>query len=285
MTTALKRNSQDFTPLRRSGDERPCRMSDLASNDAGTAPQARDNEAQPTGGANARPTSSEMRAGPGFRVNTGMIRVTPELVERLRTYETTDISDALNRMFTMDSEIRNVANDKSLYGPAITVKVFPGDNLMVHKALDVARPGDIIVVDTSGTYRNAVVGDMIGNKARALGIAGFVIDGLVRDLDGLIETGLPVYARGVTAFGPLHRGPGELGYAVSCGGIVVNPGDAICADSSGVVVVRREFAEATLEHLDAQREGLAAYVENVKRGNFSNQWVDRQLRQDGCSFE
>ena len=160
--------------------------------------------------ADEKPTSSEMRGGPGFRINTKFECVSSEHIRQLADFETPEISDALNRMFTMDPAIRNVVSEERLFGPAITVKVFPGDNLMVHKALDIAKPGDVIVVDTSGLPRNAIVGDMIGNKAKHLGIAGFVIDGLVRDLPGLREIGLPVYATGITAFGPLHRGPGEL---------------------------------------------------------------------------
>ena len=236
-------------------------------------------------GANTRPTSSEMRGGPGFRINTEFDCVSAEQIQQLAEFETAEISDALNRMFTMDPSIRNLVNDQPLYGPAITVKVFPGDNLMVHKALDVVKPGDVIVVDTSGSTRNAVVGDMIGNKAKHLGVAGIIIDGLIRDLSGLLGIDLPVYATGITAFGPLHRGPGELCHAISCGGIVVNAGDAICADTGGIVVVNKDFVDDTISHLQSQRKSLEQYVANVKKGKFSNDWVERQLKQDGCLFE
>ncbi len=255
------------TSLKLSGDPQKTRISTSLSN------------------AHNRPASSEMRAGPGFRVNSKYKRVCASTLARLSEFETPDISDALNRMFTMDPAIRNVVNDQTLYGTALTVKVFPGDNLMVHKALDVAQPGDIIVIDTSGGSRNALVGDLIGNKAKHLGIAGFIVDGLVRDLPGLREIGLPIYATGITAFGPLHRGPGELGHTISCGGIVVNSGDAICADGSGIVVVREEFATETCDYLAEQTDRMASYVDNVKAGNFSNDWVDRQLKQDGCIFD
>ena len=156
---------------------------------------------------------------------------------------------------------------------------------MLHKALDVAEPGDVVVVDTSGSDRNAVFGDLIANKALHRGIAGFVIDGLIRDLDGVKETGLPVYARGVTSFGPLHRGPGELNYTISCGGIVVNPGDIISADTSGVVVVAKHVAQNAALKLKAHHARMEQYVNDVKRGIFSNEWVDRQLLADGCQFE
>lgn len=239
----------------------------------------------PSDAASARPKSSEMTPGPGFRIRMEIERPAPSLVSMFRDFETPDISDILNRMYTMSPEIRNVVNEEPLIGPACTVKVFPGDNLMVHKALDAARPGDVVVVDTSGSQRNAVLGDLVTNKAKHRGIAGFIVDGLVRDLPGLKEAGLPVYARGVTPFGPLHRGPGELNYTVSCGGIVVNPGDIIVADTSGIAVVRREVAEDTIMRLRAHRARMEQYVADVKAGKFSNKWVDDQLAADHCLVE
>lgn len=239
----------------------------------------------PASGATERPKSAEMTPGPGFRIRLSIDRPAETVVDMFRDFETPDISDILNRMYTMSPEIRNIVNTDMLVGPALTVKVFPGDNLMVHKALDAARPGDVVVVDTSGSQRNAVVGDLIANKAKHRGIAGFIIDGLVRDLSGLKEADLPIYARGITPFGPLHRGPGELNYSVSCGGIVVNPGDIIVADSSGIAVVRKEVAEDTVMRLRAHRARMQNYVEDVKAGRFSNDWVDRQLTADNCLVE
>jgi RraA family protein len=240
---------------------------------------------RPVQAGSQRPRSAEMTPGPGFRIRLAIERPPPQTVAALAEYETPDISDMLNRMYTMSPEIRNLVNRKPLAGPALTVKVFPGDNLMVHKALDAARPGDVIVVDTGGSRNNAVLGDLVANKARHRGIAGFVVDGLIRDLPGIVATGLPVYAKGVTPFGPLHRGPGELNYAICCGGIVVNPGDIIVADQSGVAVVRKEFAEDTALRLKIHRARMEKYVADVKRGVFSNDWVDAQLAADGCLIE
>jgi RraA family protein len=233
----------------------------------------------------ARPKSAEMTPGPGFRIRQLIDRPPVDLIRMFREFETPDISDILNRMYTLSPEIRNLVNSEPLVGPACTVKVFPGDNLMIHKALDVAKPGDVVVVDTSGSQRNAVLGDLVTNKAKHRGIAGFIVDGLVRDLPGLVEAGLPVYARGVTPFGPLHRGPGELNYSICCGGIVVNPGDIIVADMSGVAVVRREFAHDTLSLLRTHKARMAQYIRDVKAGRFSNDWVDAQLNGDNCLFE
>lgn len=255
---------------------------ELSSDQVETRPAA--DIAQPQA-AQSRPKSAEMTPGPGFRVRTEIERPSPALIDVYREYETADISDMLNRMYTMSADIHNLVNDKPLVGPACTAKVFPGDNLMLHKALDVAKPGDVVVVDTSGSQGNAVLGDLIANKAKHRQIAGFIIDGLIRDLDGVRETGLPVYARGVTPFGPLHRGPGELNYSVCCGGVVVNPGDIVAADASGVVVVRKEFAESIAARLWTHKRRMDLYVQNVKRGNFNNDWVDEQLIADQCLFE
>lgn len=231
-----------------------------------------------------KPKSSEMTPGPGYMIRTDFPRLPDQLVEEFRNFETADVSDVMNRLYAMDGKIRNLSNDLELLGTACTVKLYPGDNLMVHKALDIARPGDVVVVDCSGAMTNAVLGDLVANKARHRGIAGYVIDGLIRDLDGVKETGLPVYARGVTPFGPLHRGPGEINTPICCGGIVVNPGDIIKADSTGIAVIPREYAAEILERLRDSRELLDEYVENVKRGIFSNVWVDDQLRENGCVF-
>jgi RraA family protein len=232
--------------------------------------------------AKSTPKSAQMNPGPGFRIRLDFERPSEDIIQEYRHFETPDISDMLNRMYAMNTGIRNMANTNSICGPACTVKIFPGDNLMVHKVLDVAKPGDIVVIDAGGSKSNAVVGDLISRKAKHRGIAAFVIDGLIRDLPDVRQVGLPVFARGETPIGPLHRGPGEINYPVSCGGIVVNPGDIIVGDSTGVVVVRQEFAEATLVRLHAQKKSMASYVENVRIGNFSNQWVDDYLVSVDC---
>jgi RraA family protein len=230
-----------------------------------------------------KPRSAEMHPGPGFRVRTDFTRLDPALMARFADFPTPDISDLLNRLYSMDPEIKCLTgNDHRLCGPACTVKVFPGDNLMVHKALDVARPGDIVVVDTGRSNSNAVLGDLVATKARHRKIAGFIVDGLIRDLPGILPLDLPVFARGATPVGPLHRGPGEINYAIACGGVVVNPGDLIVADQAGIVVVPRDIAAELLLRLKSHQETNEAYLAAVKRGDFSNQWVDRILEQNGC---
>jgi len=230
-----------------------------------------------------KPRSAELHPGPGFRVKTDFPRLEPELYKQFAEFATPDISDLLNRLYAMDPAIVCLTGSRhQLCGPACTVKVFPGDNLMVHKSLDVAQPGDIVVVDAGGSSMNAVLGDLVSTKAKHRLIAGFIVDGLIRDLPGILPLDFPVFARGTTSIGPLHRGPGEINFPISCGGIVVNPGDIIVGDAGGVVVIPREIAEKLLERLHSHKEVNAAYFESVRRGDFSNAWVDRLLAELGC---
>jgi RraA family protein len=228
-----------------------------------------------------------MTPGPGFRYRRSTRGPEPELVHRFGAYGAADVSDMMNRLYTMNTAIKPVTpRELRLIGRACTVKVFPGDNLMVHKSLDLANPGDVLVIDASSSMMTAVIGDLVSTKARHRGIAGVVVDGLVRDLDGILALGdFPVFARGTTPLGPLHRGPGEVNYPVSVGGIVVNPGDVVIGDADGVVVVPQESAESLLQRLEARAPGAAEYQSAVARGDFSNAWVDTMLTGSGLAAE
>lgn len=238
------------------------------------------------GGAEGVPQSSELSGGPGFRIRRLIPRPDPTIVARYRQLDLALVSDLLNRLQTLRNGLHQIVPQTPvlLVGPACTVKVYPGDNLMVHAALDVAQPGDVIIVDTAGTDANAVIGDMVANKAKSRGLAGFVVDGLVRDVSGMLECGLPVFARGVTPRGPLHRGPGELNFPISCGGVAVLPGDLVMAGPDGTVIVPQDRIVDILEIAEQKMLKEAAYVEAVKRGEFSNAWVDEMLRQHGCEI-
>lgn len=232
-------------------------------------------------------TSGDMHPGPGFRVRADIQRLPAEVVQGFGAIPTAMISDRLNRLYTMASTIGPLTPPElSMVGSAVTVKVFPGDNLMVHKALDLVQPGDVIVVDASASTMTAVIGDMVATKARHRGAVGFVVDGLIRDLDGIRELGdLPVFGRGTTPIGPLHRGPGEINFPVSCGGIVVQAGDVIVGDADGVVVVPADIAETVLDQVVADAAADAAYGAAVRRGEFSMAWVDAALEQSGLRLD
>lgn len=229
-----------------------------------------------------KPRTAEMHAGPGFRIRVEIKRPEPEIVETLGRFDTPTISDLMNRLYTMVPAVASIAEPARIVGPACTVKVYPGDNLMVHKSLDIARPGDVVVVDASASALTAVLGDLVCTKARHRGIAGFVVDGLVRDLPGIRALGdFPVFARGVSPVGPLHRGPGEINHPICAGGIVVHPGDVIVGDVNGVVVVPSELTEEMVTRLETRRAAESEYTAAVARGEFSNEWVDATLREGG----
>jgi len=224
-----------------------------------------------------------MHPGPGFRVRPDIERPAKETITGLGRFETPAISDQLNRLYTMIPEIRSLTDEHlSIVGTAVTVKSYPGDNLMVHKSLDIAQPGDVIVVDGHRSPLTAALGDLVSKKARHRGVAGFVVDGVIRDLPEIKALGdFPVFARDVTPIGPMHRGPGEINYPIACGGVVVNPGDVIVGDLNGVVVVPAEFADNLLQRLLEREAAESAYNDSVASGNFSNAWVDAILEDSG----
>lgn len=234
-----------------------------------------------------KPKSAEMHPGPGFRIRYRFDRPDADLVSGLGEFDTPDVSDLMNRLYTMVPAIHNLTDgDLRIIGPALTVKCYPGDNLMIHKSLDLIEPGDVVVVDAGSSMMNGVIGDLISTKARHRGAKGFVVDGLIRDIPEIRSLGdFPVFARDVTPIGPLHRGPGEINHPISAGGIVVHPGDIMVGDQNGVVVVPQEVAEELLERLRARAEREADYRDAVARGEFSNEWVDHLLFESGVAPE
>lgn len=232
-----------------------------------------------------KPRSAGIHPGPGFRIQQHSPLINDVVLSQLAAFPTPDISDQLNRLYAVDADIRCLTPGHArLCGSACTVKVFPGDNLMVHKALDIAQPGQVVVIDAGASPMNAVLGDIICTKAKHRHIAGFIVDGLVRDLSGIGEVQMPVFARGTTPVGPLHRGPGEINFPIACGGVVVNPGDAIVADEDGIVVVPRGIIDDLLHRLQQQLAASQQYLASVQQGQFSNEWVDALLASTGCTI-
>jgi RraA family protein len=172
------------------------------------------------------------------------------IIERFARVPAANVADAQER-FGVASGLTPSWPGARLAGPALTIWTRPGDNLYVHHALDIAKPGDIIVINGHGDVSRALIGDLIGIRAKALGVGGFVIDGAVRDADALAECGMPVFARAVTPAGPYKFGPGRLQQPVAIAGVVVVPGDIVVADADGVVVVQRADAEQVL--IDAEK--------------------------------
>lgn len=175
----------------------------------------------------------------GNRVYMEISRPDPELVKQFQGLPSSNINDEMNRLFCMHDYIRllNPENAKPLLGTALTVKVPIGDNLFFHQALDMAQPGDVIVVDGGSGCNRSLAGEIMLRFAAKKGIAGVVVDGCLRDLEGIEKLEMPVYAKGITPQGPFKNGPGEINVPIACGGQVVFPGDILVGDRDGIVVI------------------------------------------------
>lgn len=185
----------------------------------------------------------------GNRIFSNFDRPSPELVEAFRGLPSSNINDEMNRLYCMHDYIRllNPAMARPLLGVALTVKAPLGDNLFFHQALDMARPGDVIVVDGGSGCNRSLAGEIMLRFSDRKGLAGIIVDGCLRDLDGIEQLSMPIYAKGITPQGPWKNGPGEINVPIACGGQVVFPGDILVGDKDGIVVIRRQDAEMIAE--------------------------------------
>ena len=218
----------------------------------------------------------------GFRILPSPKRADADLLARLRALPVSNVSDNMQRGH--GTSLQPIHQSGRMVGTAFTVRTRPGDNLMVHKALDMAVPGDIIVVDAGGALDHAIIGELMSGWAQKRGLGGFVIDGAIRDSDALSEGDFPVYAAGVTHRGPYKDGPGEINVTVSVGGMVVHPGDLIAGDHDGVVAIRPEDAERVIAGAEAQHKKELAALAAIAAGTYDRQWVDEALKARGCDL-
>lgn len=183
-----------------------------------------------------------------------MTALDPHVLKVLADAPTTMLSDAIGRWGNMDPSIRPLASGMRLTGPAFTLRCWPADNLTVHRAIELAAPGDILVIDGGDGRDTALMGDIVVYAARLRGIAGIVLQGMVRDRAEIAAQGIPVFACGSTARGPVKETLGPIQVPIQCGGVLVRPGDVVAGDDDGVVVVPREDAAAVVERIRAIRE-------------------------------
>jgi regulator of RNase E activity RraA len=216
----------------------------------------------------------------GFRILPSPKRADPKLLERLRALPVSNVSDNMAR--SRGTNLEPMHRSGRMVGTAFTVSTRPGDNLMVHKAIDMAAPGDVIVVDAGGALENALIGELMAGWAQKRGVAGFVIDGAIRDSDALADGDFPVYAAGVTHRGPYKDGPGEINVVVSVGGMVVRPGDLVAGDHDGVVAIAQEDAERVIAAAEAQHRKELAALAAIEAGTWDRRWVDEALKARGC---
>ncbi|WP_218106637.1 hypothetical protein [Micromonospora pallida] len=195
-------------------------------------------------------------------------RPSPDLVRRLAALPAANIGDAMERLGALDSRIQAIWSGARVAGPALTVWTRAGDNAAVHAALRIAKPGDVIVVNGQGDETRALLGELIGGRAAAAGVAGFVLDGAARDAADLADIGMPVFARACTPAGPYKHGPGRVGVTIAVGGVAVSPGDIVVGDADGVVVVPQADAEviaAAGEGVFADEARRRAAIATVRR--------------------
>lgn len=222
-------------------------------------------------------------ANVGFRIYSKIDRPPRELVAGFAGIPVANIADNMNRLACVDAKIRPM-NKAPLLGTAFTVKTRPGDNLLLHKALDMAKPGDVIVVAAQGDTVNSITGELMISWAKQRGLAGLIIDGAIRDAGAVRNMDIPVYAAGITPNGPYKDGPGEINVPVSCGGIMIKPGDILVGDEDSVVVIDPQDALQILEKAKTTVVKEARFMEEIKNGTWDRTWVDKMLNEKGCEY-
>ncbi|WP_418115991.1 RraA family protein [Variovorax sp. NFACC27] len=212
-------------------------------------------------------------------------RVSSDLVRQASAFQPAILADVAGRRGALHGRIQALRHRMKLAGSALTVEVRPGDNLMIHAAIALAKPGDVLVIDGKGDQSAALMGTIMMNACRQVGIAGVVIDGAVRDSVEIDEMGFPVFSVGTNPNGPTKLASGRIGHPVSVGGVAVRPGDLVVGDADGVVVVEREKVEALLQAAQKKVEDEDARIEAIKQGNTAARWLDSALRNAGVLKE
>jgi RraA family protein len=220
----------------------------------------------------------------GFQICKRTRKVSADTVAKFRELPVANISDSMSRMTAAGAKLRPIHAGGVLAGPAFTVKTRPGDNLMVHKALDIAEPGDIVVVDGGGDLTNSLIGEMMTAHAQQRGIAGIVIYGAIRDYDALHAGSYPIFAAGVTHRGPYKDGPGEINVPIAIDGMVIEPGDLVVGDGDGLVCVPYEQTAEVLKATEAKHVAELKQIEAIRAGKNDRAWVDATLTRLGVKF-
>lgn len=203
------------------------------------------------------------------RVVHDIDRPDPELVAAFETVPSAIVSDvSATPGVAMDSGLNPVSTGTALSGTALTVAASAGDNLLIHKAITVAEPGDVLIIDGDGYTETAFVGELMCASCLAHDLAGMVVDGAVRDRAELAEMDFPVFSRGIHPAGPQKAAPGSINVPVTCGGVTVEPGDIIVGDDDGIAVAPVDDAEATLERAKAKEATEAELRDRVEDGEY-----------------
>lgn len=199
------------------------------------------------------------------KVVSGIDRPEQSLVKAFEEIPTAVLSDVTSKYEnTMSHEIKPVYDGTSMAGTAVTVKTYPADNLIAHKAVTLAEPGDVLVIDANGYTESGLWGELISTSCKVNGVKGTVIDGAARDIEEIKDLGYPVYARAISPKGSYKAHPGSINIPISCGDVPVEPGDIIVGDSEGVAVVKPENAESVLKDAQEKLESEDQLREQIK---------------------
>lgn len=212
-------------------------------------------------------------------------RVSAEVVQKAATFQAAILADVAGRRGTMHSRIAPVQQNMQLAGPAFTVEVRPGDNLMIHAAIALAQPGDILVIDGKGDQTAALMGTLMLSACKKLQLGGVIVDGAIRDKLELLDLGFPVFSAGFNPAGPTKYVPGRINHPICAGGATVHPGDLIVGDADGVVVIERDKAPAMLALADKKVADEAARLAAIARGDTASKWLPAALRAAGVLEE
>ncbi|WP_144095993.1 RraA family protein [Croceicoccus sediminis] len=219
----------------------------------------------------------------GFSISQRNSCASQQDVERYRQLPVAVVSDAMNRLSAGGARLRKIHREGLLIGPAVTVRTRPGDNLMVHKALDMAVAGDVVVVDAGGDLTNAIIGELMVAYARKKRLAGIVINGAIRDFGELSKGDFPVFAAGVTHRGPYKDGPGEVNKVIALDGMPVQPGDLVMGDEDGLIAIPQRQLDTVYAAALAKHQAETAQMQAIERGENDRTWVDRALMAAGCT--
>ena len=230
--------------------------------------------------ANSVPADAQWPAG--YRINPRVADLPADLIEAFRSIPVAVAGDCLGRCIgARGLHIYHGDLALKLCGPAFTLRVRPGDNLMVHKALMMVQPGDVLVIDGGGDVSQAVIGGLVRTTALRVQLGGIVIDGAVRDLEELAEGILLVFAAGHTHRGPSKDGPGEINVPIACAGLCVLPGDLVLGDADGVIAIPAQDAAALLPKTLAHLEREAGIRATNQAGTANPERFDSLLRAKG----
>lgn len=208
-------------------------------------------------------------------------RVTPQQVQRARAFQSAILCDVYGRRGTLNARVQGLNPAMQVAGPAFTVEVRPGDNLMFHVALALAQPGDVIVVDGKGDDTCALFGELMVSQAAAAGLAGFVVDAACRDTDTLAQSPFPIFAAGRNPCGPTKGLQGTMARPIAVAGAPVQPGDLVLGDADGVVIIPRAEVDRVLAAAEKKLADERVRLEEIARGELVSPWLHDALSAAG----